>query len=161
MSDIPFEGFIWKHNLYLPKAAAPLLGTEPYVYTTNAPLENVNVLLLQSKESFRKTYNRILTDCYFRFPDENPTPVVRWLSGERTELAKRLDGQDIITLKLEDRISQPFGASGRIYLVPDNDRLVAVKLSDLGNYFVARVNHNYRHFVLPKIEKFITPAKAS
>jgi len=161
MSDIPFEGIIWKNSLYLPKAAESFVGSEPHVFATNADLEGLNVLLLHSRESFRKTYNRIITDCYSRFPDENPTPVVRRLSGEMTELARRRDdGQDIIALRLEDRISERFGASGRIYLVPDNDRLVAVKLSDLGNYYVGRVMHDFNHFVLPKIRQFITPAKA-
>jgi len=145
MKDL-YEGTLADKLLFVPKEPSELLGSGEFVVARNDDTTGMNVIFLYSEEKFRKITKR-LTDHVWYNTNDDPAVTQRNLL-RYAEIAKRSDKTRMIDAHPQHlgsyvQLDQTFERLGplsrnRLYILPGIERLVLVKVEDLGKYLSAR-----------------------
>lgn len=153
-----YEGTLADRLLFVPKEPSELLGRSEFVIARNDDTTGLNVIFLYSKENFMKVTKR-LTDHIWHNTNDDPAVTQRNLLRyaeiiKRSDKTCKIDGnpQHLGSYVELDQTFERFGPLNRdrLYILPGNERLVLVKMEDLGKYIAARAIKSISHLVNAK-----------
>jgi hypothetical protein len=157
MKDL-YEGTLVDKLLFVPKEPSELLGRGEFVVARNNDTTGMNVIFLYSEEKFRKVTKRLTDHVWYNTTDD---PAVTQRNLLRyAEIVRRSDK----TRKIDDhsqhvgsyvQLDQTFERIGpisrsKLYILPGIERLVLVKVEDLGRYIAARAIKSIPHLANAK-----------
>ena len=162
MKDL-YEGFIHGNNLYVPKEPAELLSADPFSLITNFNENNLELLVVSSKNAFAKLRKRFIENFDRQFPHGNPSiEQLCWM--KRTDMSHYSDRTfsvndepvEFRAFPLAEKTIQGFGRQTRnwVDIVPEEGRLMVFKPEAIGTFYTTRA---FAH--IP--EKYLSPEKKS
>jgi len=145
-----YEGKLTERLLSIPYEPSKFLSRGKFVVERHCKISGLDVIFLYSMDNFMEVRNRLVDDVW---ENTNDDPAVTQRNLMRhTELTKRFDKtrKQIYLgsyVHLDKKNFERFGSPtrNRLYILPEKERLVLVKLEDLGKYLAGKVIRSIPH----------------